>query len=504
MGVLQTTLQRSTTLEKLGMSPVWTPLLTHSRILDALHVSLITAGMYHYLITEFGELLAIIKPYWSIICMIVVTNVSNSIVRGRVLLRFPVAPKAENLVQSFLLPAMETQWTVYAYTISCWRSVSVHRCELCPGELQCHQALHVYAQDHALKLAFLRLSRISVGGVDQIIGWDGVIGQVPECVAPLLNAAYLNRTITSAEHLFWHEDSTIIDSTHPSRPHLIARRSGSLQGVTALLRPHPAAALGWAYELVTRRDAQCIVVVYGTTDRVQVGASGVPTIGLITASRLILAIFLARMVLRARTVQHACTCASGKHRVDFDAFYLPFEACWRLHRPVARQKGVKVAPKNQKGRQRSHFLARSAPDPPLRSKSLHVELQDAPLRVRAPCVRVGGGTRKGPGWEGRGQGTDKESAIRGVLREMVVGQGYIARVQDVRPGASSREAVDMTGKGQQSGGQSIDSKGERRRARVTRSRQKSSVRGTIDWWIGDRGRCLTNRQTAQTNADVRD
>ncbi|EMD35091.1 hypothetical protein CERSUDRAFT_75388 [Gelatoporia subvermispora B] len=45
------------------------------------------------------------------------------------------------------------------------------------------------------------------------------------------------------------------------------------------------------------------------------------------------------------------TAAVGKHRVDFDAFYLPFEACWRLHRPVARQKGVKVAPKNQKGRQ---------------------------------------------------------------------------------------------------------------------------------------------------------
>ncbi|EMD30756.1 hypothetical protein CERSUDRAFT_101018 [Gelatoporia subvermispora B] len=44
---------------------------------------------------------------------------------------------------------------------------------------------------------------------------------------------------------------------------------------------------------------------------------------------------------------------SGKHRVDFDAFYLPFEACWRLHCPVARQKGFKVTSKDPKGRQRS-------------------------------------------------------------------------------------------------------------------------------------------------------
>ncbi|OCH87116.1 hypothetical protein OBBRIDRAFT_796535 [Obba rivulosa] len=51
-------------------------------ILDAVHVGLITCGMYHYLITHFGNVFAAIKPYWSILTMIMVTNISNIIVRG--------------------------------------------------------------------------------------------------------------------------------------------------------------------------------------------------------------------------------------------------------------------------------------------------------------------------------------------------------------------------------------------------------------------------------------
>ncbi|EMD31607.1 hypothetical protein CERSUDRAFT_88950 [Gelatoporia subvermispora B] len=68
-------------------------------ILDALHVGLITGGMYSYLITHFGDVIAIAKPSWSILTMIIVTvstlrisarfdvnsrpqNISNIIVRG--------------------------------------------------------------------------------------------------------------------------------------------------------------------------------------------------------------------------------------------------------------------------------------------------------------------------------------------------------------------------------------------------------------------------------------
>ncbi|OCH86415.1 hypothetical protein OBBRIDRAFT_241457 [Obba rivulosa] len=51
-------------------------------ILDAVHVGLITCGMYHYLITHFGNVFVAIKPYWSIMVMIMVTNISNIIVRG--------------------------------------------------------------------------------------------------------------------------------------------------------------------------------------------------------------------------------------------------------------------------------------------------------------------------------------------------------------------------------------------------------------------------------------
>ncbi|KAI0368172.1 hypothetical protein BV20DRAFT_1054168 [Pilatotrama ljubarskyi] len=51
-------------------------------LLDSLHAGLITAAMYWYCITNFTNLLAIQQPIWPIATMIIVSNISNSIVRG--------------------------------------------------------------------------------------------------------------------------------------------------------------------------------------------------------------------------------------------------------------------------------------------------------------------------------------------------------------------------------------------------------------------------------------
>jgi len=50
-------------------------------ILDALHAALLTWSMYYYLVTNFGNLLAIVKPYWTVAAVIILTNVTNLIVR---------------------------------------------------------------------------------------------------------------------------------------------------------------------------------------------------------------------------------------------------------------------------------------------------------------------------------------------------------------------------------------------------------------------------------------
>ncbi|KAM5535301.1 hypothetical protein V8D89_010986 [Ganoderma adspersum] len=51
-------------------------------LLDSLHVGLITGAMYWYCITNFTNLMAVQKPIWPITTMILVSNLSNSIIRG--------------------------------------------------------------------------------------------------------------------------------------------------------------------------------------------------------------------------------------------------------------------------------------------------------------------------------------------------------------------------------------------------------------------------------------
>lgn len=50
-------------------------------LLDTLHVTLITHAMYTYLISDFGDFLEILHPVWSIMTMIMVSNLSNLLVR---------------------------------------------------------------------------------------------------------------------------------------------------------------------------------------------------------------------------------------------------------------------------------------------------------------------------------------------------------------------------------------------------------------------------------------
>ncbi|TBU26709.1 hypothetical protein BD311DRAFT_698129, partial [Dichomitus squalens] len=59
---------------KLSVAGLW--------ILDTVHVALITGAMYWYCITNFTNLQAIQKPIWPFTTMIIVSNISNSIVRG--------------------------------------------------------------------------------------------------------------------------------------------------------------------------------------------------------------------------------------------------------------------------------------------------------------------------------------------------------------------------------------------------------------------------------------
>ncbi|KAI0739967.1 hypothetical protein C8Q80DRAFT_1201524 [Daedaleopsis nitida] len=51
-------------------------------LLDSAHVALITGAVYWYCITNFANLAAIQQPIWPIPTMIIVSNISNSIVRG--------------------------------------------------------------------------------------------------------------------------------------------------------------------------------------------------------------------------------------------------------------------------------------------------------------------------------------------------------------------------------------------------------------------------------------
>ncbi|EMD31397.1 hypothetical protein CERSUDRAFT_100423 [Gelatoporia subvermispora B] len=62
--------------------PVLRSLIFFLWFLDALHAALLTWSMYHYLVTDFGNLLAVIRPFWTIAAVIVLTNTTNMFVRG--------------------------------------------------------------------------------------------------------------------------------------------------------------------------------------------------------------------------------------------------------------------------------------------------------------------------------------------------------------------------------------------------------------------------------------
>ncbi|OCH91943.1 hypothetical protein OBBRIDRAFT_489701 [Obba rivulosa] len=62
--------------------PVMKSLVSFLWILDALHAALLTWSMYHYLVTDFGNLFAVIKPFWTIAAVIILTNITNMIVRS--------------------------------------------------------------------------------------------------------------------------------------------------------------------------------------------------------------------------------------------------------------------------------------------------------------------------------------------------------------------------------------------------------------------------------------
>ncbi|RDX50605.1 hypothetical protein OH76DRAFT_1402209 [Lentinus brumalis] len=51
-------------------------------ILDSAHAALITGAMYWYCITNFNNLAAVQQPIWAIPTMVIVSNLSNLIVRG--------------------------------------------------------------------------------------------------------------------------------------------------------------------------------------------------------------------------------------------------------------------------------------------------------------------------------------------------------------------------------------------------------------------------------------
>ncbi|KAI0660103.1 hypothetical protein C8Q70DRAFT_1053340 [Cubamyces menziesii] len=51
-------------------------------ILDTLHMLFLTLTMYRYVVTDFGNIPAIVKPTWSLVAMIVVVLISNLVVRA--------------------------------------------------------------------------------------------------------------------------------------------------------------------------------------------------------------------------------------------------------------------------------------------------------------------------------------------------------------------------------------------------------------------------------------
>ncbi|KAI0929141.1 hypothetical protein AcV5_006483 [Taiwanofungus camphoratus] len=51
-------------------------------LLDSVHLAFITHTVYTYTITDFGDPLAITKPIWSVIAQVLVTCLSDMLIRG--------------------------------------------------------------------------------------------------------------------------------------------------------------------------------------------------------------------------------------------------------------------------------------------------------------------------------------------------------------------------------------------------------------------------------------
>ncbi|RPD65457.1 hypothetical protein L227DRAFT_212549 [Lentinus tigrinus ALCF2SS1-6] len=50
--------------------------------LDTLHLALISHTVYEYTVTDFGNFIALLEPTWSVLAQVIVTGVSDGIVRG--------------------------------------------------------------------------------------------------------------------------------------------------------------------------------------------------------------------------------------------------------------------------------------------------------------------------------------------------------------------------------------------------------------------------------------
>ncbi|KAI0357246.1 hypothetical protein OH77DRAFT_1435937 [Trametes cingulata] len=91
-------------------------------LLDSLHAGLITGAMYWYCITNFTNLLAIQRPIWPIPTMVLVSNISNSIV-----LTFRTASSATAYGNAFLSVFIfvdATYFTAKLYNISSYAEIS--------------------------------------------------------------------------------------------------------------------------------------------------------------------------------------------------------------------------------------------------------------------------------------------------------------------------------------------------------------------------------------------
>ncbi|OCH91626.1 hypothetical protein OBBRIDRAFT_792103 [Obba rivulosa] len=50
--------------------------------LDALHAALLIGAMYYYMVTNFGNVFTVLRLHWSIMMFIIVTGISDTVVRG--------------------------------------------------------------------------------------------------------------------------------------------------------------------------------------------------------------------------------------------------------------------------------------------------------------------------------------------------------------------------------------------------------------------------------------